>query len=289
MDEQDRDKDAFYVVRKGDFVGIYKTLRDCQAQLGSSVTSPSVSVFKGYGLSKDTEEFLNSHGLKNALYSIHIGDVQNDLFGQLVPCPFQQPASSGGNSVQKHYPPKSSLERIGSMEVIASSSNLTDSRKKFLISDDIVKTQAVSSCSSCILEFDGASKGNPGPAGAGAVLRAEDGSMVFRLREGLGTATNNVAEYRALILGLKHALRKGYKHIRVRGDSNLVCMQIQGLWKINNQNLAILCKDAKELKDQFASFQIEHVLREFNSDADVQANLAVNLRVGQIEEECKRK
>ncbi|GMP30377.1 hypothetical protein CsSME_00005072 [Camellia sinensis var. sinensis] len=78
---------------------------------------------------------------------------------------------------------------------------------------------------SCTIEFDGASKGNPGLAGAGAMLRADDGSMVCRLREGVGIATNNVAEYRAVILGLKYALKKGFKHVRVQGDSKLVCMQ----------------------------------------------------------------
>ncbi|XP_043808659.1 uncharacterized protein LOC122722291 isoform X2 [Manihot esculenta] len=254
----EEEKDAFYVVRKGDIVGIYKNLRDCQTQAGSSVCNPSVSVFKGYGLPKEAEEYLVSQGLKNAAYSICAADVQSDLFGKLVPCPFQQPASSGGKAVYKDSPPKRFQEVRNSV-------------------------------SSCILEFDGASKGNPGLAGAGAVLRAEDGSIVCRLREGLGTATNNVAEYRAVILGLKHALRKGFKHIRVRGDSNLVCMQIQGLWKIKNQNLAGLCKEANELKNKFISFHIEHVLREFNSEADTQANLAVNLKDGQIEEECARK
>ncbi|KAH0717483.1 hypothetical protein KY290_014088 [Solanum tuberosum] len=75
------------------------------------------------------------------------------------------------------------------------------------------------------LNFDGASKGNPGLAGAGAVLRAVDGSVVYWLREGLGFATNNVAEYRGVILGLKYVLEKGFKHIQVQGDSKLVCMQ----------------------------------------------------------------
>ncbi|KAL3499740.1 hypothetical protein ACH5RR_038833, partial [Cinchona calisaya] len=79
---------------------------------------------------------------------------------------------------------------------------------------------------SCTLEFDGASKGNPGQAGAGVVLRADDGSLSCRLREGLGIATCNVAEYRAIILGLKYALDKGFTSIRVRGDSKLVCMQM---------------------------------------------------------------
>ncbi|KAG1362721.1 hypothetical protein COCNU_10G009400 [Cocos nucifera] len=78
---------------------------------------------------------------------------------------------------------------------------------------------------SCVLEFDGASKGNPGKSGAGAILRTEDGTVVSRLCEGLGNVTNNVAEYRALILGMKYALKKGFKQIRVQGDSYLVCMQ----------------------------------------------------------------
>ncbi|KAM3361417.1 hypothetical protein P3S68_016271 [Capsicum galapagoense] len=76
------------------------------------------------------------------------------------------------------------------------------------------------------LNFDGSSNGNPGPAGAGAVLLAADGSMVYRLREGLGVATNNFAEYRGLILGPKFKLKKGFKHIQVQGDSKLVCMQV---------------------------------------------------------------
>jgi ribonuclease HI len=107
-----------------------------------------------------------------------------------------------------------------------------------------------------ILHFDGASKGNPGKAGAGAVLMTEDGRVVLsilnaltkfvvylcslslthfmsnvtlkisRLREGLGVVTNNVAEYRGLILGLKYAIRHGFRRIKVHGDSQLVCNQV---------------------------------------------------------------
>jgi len=77
-----------------------------------------------------------------------------------------------------------------------------------------------------ILHFDGASKGNPGKAGAGAVLMTEDGRVISRLREGLGIVTNNVAEYRGLILGLKYAIRHGFRRIRVHGDSQLVCNQV---------------------------------------------------------------
>ncbi|GMY13426.1 ribonuclease hi [Fagus crenata] len=285
------EKDAFYVVRKGDIIAIYKSLTDCQLQTGPSVSNPSISVYKGYCLSKDAEEYLASHGLKNSTYSVGAGDVTGDLFGKLVACPYQQPASSGVKAANKDSPTKRLQEVLDSdnVEVVGSTSFLTNPQKKHFKSDYCNETQAISSsCHSCILLFDGASKGNPGLAGAGAVLRAEDGSMVCQLREGVGIATNNVAEYRAVILGLRHAVKKGYKHIRVQGDSKLVCMQIQGVWKTKNQNMADLCKVAKDLKDKFVSFQINHVLREFNSEADAQANLAINLKDGQVEEDCRK-
>ncbi|CAN1322121.1 Uncharacterized protein Mb2253c, partial [Linum perenne] len=134
------------------------------------------------------------------------------------------------------------------------------------------------------LYFDGASKGNPGPAGAGAVLYSPDGKMVWRLCEGVGVATNNVAEYRGLLLGLKQALKRGLTDISVQGDSNLVCMQIQGIWKIKNKNLLNVGQEARELKERFRTFQIRHIPREFNAEADALANQAVHLRDGQVKE-----
>ncbi|CAA3010211.1 uncharacterized protein LOC105177166 isoform X2 [Olea europaea subsp. europaea] len=278
------EKDAFYVVRRANTFGVYKSLSDLQAVLQSSVNDPLLSVFKGYGLSREAEDYLSSHGLKNAIYSIDASDVQDDLFGQLVTCPFRHPNSSKDKAVSKNYPEKRPQEIVGSASFADSS------QQKHVKLDNFLPVPPVSSyCSSCILEFDGASKGNPGLAGAGAVLRAADGSMVFRLREGMGVATNNAAEYRGLILGLKYAISKGFKHIRAQGDSKLVCMQIQGLWKCKNQNMAELCKVAKELKDQFMSFQISHVERDFNTEADAQANLGVYLKMGEIQAESDMK
>ncbi|XP_022863050.1 uncharacterized protein LOC111383202 [Olea europaea var. sylvestris] len=109
--------------------------------------------------------------------------------------------------------------------------------------------------------------------------------MGFGLREGLGVATTSVAEYRGIILGLKSALGKGFTSIRVRGDSKLVCMQIQGLWRVKNRNISCLFEEATKLKDRFLSFQIVHVLRDLNSEADAQANLAVDLAEGEVREE----
>ncbi|KZV57709.1 hypothetical protein F511_03169 [Dorcoceras hygrometricum] len=287
------DKDAFYVVRKGNTVGVYKSISDLQSVLRSSVNDPSVSVFKGFGLSREAEEYLSSHGLGSAIYSIEASAVKDDLFGQLATCPFREPNNSKDKSVSKNHLEKrpqifstecssffSPLSPSLSTQLeVAGSASFASHHLKSSKLDNFLQVQPVSSyCSSCILEFDGASKGNPGPAGAGAVLRAADGNMVFRVREGVGIATNNVAEYRGAILGLKYALQKGFKHIRVQGDSKLVCMQVQGLWKTKNQNMAELCKVARELKDQFMSFEICHIEREYNTEADSQANLAVHLK-----------
>ncbi|XP_052172776.1 uncharacterized protein LOC127788482 [Diospyros lotus] len=270
----DEEKNAFFVVRKGDIVGIYKNLSDCQIQVGSSISDPPVSVYKGYSMPQDTEEYLLSRGLKNALYSIRAADLKEDLFGPLVPCPFQQPPSSIVETPSKDLPAKRSHEVLGAetMEVIASTSIAIDPSRKHIKR-------------SCILEFDGASKGNPGQAGAGAVLRADDGTVICRLRQGLGIATCNAAEYRAILLGMKEALKKGYTNIRAVGDSKLVCLQVQGIWKVKNQNMSELHGEVKKLKDKFLSFEISHVLRNLNSEADAQANLATHLADGQIEEE----
>ncbi|XP_068462751.1 uncharacterized protein [Phaseolus vulgaris] len=278
----EKEKDAFYVVRKGDVVGIYNSLADSQAQVGSSVCNPPVSVYKGYSLSKDTEEYLASHGLKNALYTIRAADLKEDLFGMLIPCPFQEPSTKEGTS-NMDVPKKRSLRVPGQDEQKAVSEDPL--RKKVKLEHNAVAEAPSHSTRTCTLEFDGASKGNPGKSGAGAVLRAIDGSLICRLREGVGVATNNAAEYRAMILGMKYALKKGFTGIRIQGDSKLVCMQIDGSWKVKNENLSTLYKVAKELKDKFSSFQINHVLRNFNSDADAQANLAINLADGQVQEE----
>ncbi|XP_006363529.1 uncharacterized protein [Solanum tuberosum] len=285
------DRDGFFVVRKGNLVGVYKNLSDCQTQVGSSICDPPVSVYKGYAMPKDTEEYLLSCGLKNALYSIRAADLTEDLFGTLVPCPFQQPSSSKGG-IPEHMTKKRSQDVMWSEYTDAAGSAVIsndDSLRKHVKLDDHKGDQALpSGQQSCTLEFDGASKGNPGLAGAGAVLRADDGSFICRLREGLGVATNNAAEYRAIILGLNYALSKGFTSIRVQGDSKLVCMQIQGLWKVKNQNISTLYEQAKQLKDRFLSFRIIHVLRESNSDADAQANIAVELANGQIQEEIEK-
>ncbi|KAL6641029.1 hypothetical protein ACP70R_019210 [Stipagrostis hirtigluma subsp. patula] len=148
-----------------------------------------------------------------------------------------------------------------------------------------VDAQPVSRHMVGILHFDGASKGNPGKGGAGAVLMAEDGRVISRLREGLGVVTNNVAEYRGLILGLKYAITQGFEKIKVNGDSQLVCYQVGGIWQVRKQNMMELCNEVRKLKEKFQSFEINHVRRELNAEADRQANIGVTLASGTVSEE----
>ena len=123
---------------------------------------------------------------------------------------------------------------------------------------------------------DGAARGNPGPATAGFVL--DDPTGCERVARGiaLGVATNNVAEYRALVEGLTEALALGVSEIAVRMDSELVVRQMTGRYRVKNEGLKPLFREAQTLAGRFRSFAIEHVRREMNSRADAAANRALD-------------
>jgi ribonuclease HI len=126
------------------------------------------------------------------------------------------------------------------------------------------------------INFDGGSRGNPGPAGIGVVLSAEDGTPLVTLGKYVGVATNNVAEYMALILGLREAAKLGAAKIRVRGDSELVIKQMRGEYRVKNPALKQLFDQAQSLAGGFDSVGFEHNLRHHNSLADKLANLAMD-------------
>ena len=126
-----------------------------------------------------------------------------------------------------------------------------------------------------LLYADGAARGNPGPAGSGALILDERGQVLAELTLSLGHATNNVAEYRALILGLEEARRRGIDDVEVRMDSLLVVRQMQGLWKIKHPGLRPLALRAGALLAEFPRRSIEHIPREENGRADQLANRAI--------------
>ncbi len=122
------------------------------------------------------------------------------------------------------------------------------------------------------LHTDGGARGNPGPAGIGVVLQAEDGEVIAEIGRGIGVATNNVAEYAALIAGLELALSRGVTQVDIYVDSELVVSQLLGKWKIKKDTLRPLAIKARALMNRFESFTISHVKRELNADADKLAN-----------------
>jgi probable phosphoglycerate mutase len=123
-----------------------------------------------------------------------------------------------------------------------------------------------------ILNTDGGARGNPGPAGIGVVLRAGNGDPIATVARGIGVATNNVAEYAALIEGLELALAHGVDDIVVRLDSELVVNQVNGAWKIKDEKLRPLAVRARALLDRFARSEVSHVRRADNAEADGLAN-----------------
>lgn len=126
------------------------------------------------------------------------------------------------------------------------------------------------------IQFDGGSRGNPGPAGIGVVLSAQDGTPLVTLGRFIGRATNNVAEYRALITGLEKARELGAKKILIRGDSELIVKQMRGEYRVKNPDLRDLYDEAQFLLHQFDNAKIEHNYREKNALADKLANLAMD-------------
>jgi probable phosphoglycerate mutase len=127
-----------------------------------------------------------------------------------------------------------------------------------------------------ILYADGAARGNPGPAGAGAVLLDADGHVLAELTKHLGHATNNVAEYNALIIGLEEAKRRGVDDLEVHMDSKLVVEQMNGRWKIKHPNMKPLAIRAGELWGSFPRRSISHIPREENLIADALSNRAID-------------
>ncbi len=122
------------------------------------------------------------------------------------------------------------------------------------------------------LHTDGGARGNPGPAGIGVVLTDPRGEVIAEIARGIGHATNNVAEYEALIAGLELALERGVSDVEIFVDSELVASQVSGNWKIKSDRLRALAVRARRLMNQFSKSSIGHVGRAGNADADRLAN-----------------
>jgi ribonuclease HI len=127
-----------------------------------------------------------------------------------------------------------------------------------------------------VVHVDGGARGNPGPAAAACVISTPEGEIVGEHAQLLGATTNNVAEYRALILGLQHARELGASEVDVIGDSELIAKQVQGEYKVRKEALRPLHREALAALAQFQRFSIRTVPREQNARADALVNEALD-------------
>jgi ribonuclease HI len=127
-----------------------------------------------------------------------------------------------------------------------------------------------------VLWSDGAARGNPGPAGIGIMLKTKDGRILAAEGRFVGRTTNNVAEYKALLLGLERALERGVRRLEVRADSELLIKQLKGQYRVKSEGLKPLYTEARALIQRFESVKLEHVRRELNVEADRLANAGID-------------
>jgi ribonuclease HI len=124
--------------------------------------------------------------------------------------------------------------------------------------------------------IDGGSRGNPGPASYGVVIRDPRGEIVARLKKYIGRTTNNVAEYYGLIAALDYAQSNSIRALRVESDSELLVKQMRGQYKVKSADLKPLYERAKKMSQAIPAFRIDHVYREQNREADLLANEAMD-------------
>jgi len=127
-----------------------------------------------------------------------------------------------------------------------------------------------------VINADGASRGNPGPAAIGVTIKDDKGNLVTSISRRIGRATNNQAEYRAIIAGLEKAIELGAREVMIYSDSELIVKQINGRYRIKNTSLRILYENLVKLISPLEKFSIQHVPRKRSIEADVLANKALD-------------
>jgi ribonuclease HI len=137
-----------------------------------------------------------------------------------------------------------------------------------------------------LLRTDGGARGNPGPAAAAFVLESPDGSVLTSGGKFLGETTNNVAEYEALLWGLRNAIDREARPLTVHSDSELMVRQLEGRYRVKNEGLTPLYEEARRLIARLGDVRVVHVRREDNRDADRLCNEAMDCR-GSVGDACE--
>jgi ribonuclease HI len=124
--------------------------------------------------------------------------------------------------------------------------------------------------------IDGGARGNPGPAGYGVHVVDDQGNILAEIYEGIGNATNNVAEYRGLLAALEWSISHGHTRVHIKSDSLLLVQQVNGVYRIKHEGLIPLYRQARHLMAKVGKVTLEHVRREQNKDADRLSNLGMD-------------
>ncbi|MHC4267800.1 MAG: ribonuclease HI family protein [Planctomycetota bacterium] len=130
-----------------------------------------------------------------------------------------------------------------------------------------------------VVNVDGASRGNPGESGIGVAIFDKNSNLINEACDYLGVATNNIAEYKALILGIKLSMEYNAKKILFKSDSELMVKQIKGEYKVKNTRLKLLFTEVQDLLKKLPDWKIMHVRREENSEADLLANKGIDMSI----------
>jgi ribonuclease HI len=175
-------------------------------------------------------------------------------------------------SVKKKFPhQKDDIIR----DVLLEASQFFDKKKTITSKAVTPKGAAPKGAGSFTIYVDGASKGNPGISAAGVMIKDADGNNAALIKKYLGVMTNNMAEYNALIIGLKGALKLNGRKVNIFMDSELVVKQIKGEYRVKNEKLKLLYDTAVNLLKKFDKYGIKHIERSKNSIADSLANEAI--------------
>jgi ribonuclease HI len=150
------------------------------------------------------------------------------------------------------------------------------SKGKSLFAEAAPEAKPAAAAAAYRINIDGGSRGNPGPAAYGVLIRDANGGVVAKLKKYIGRFTNNVAEYYGLIAAMDYAQSHGVRAIRIESDSELLVKQMRGQYKVKSADLQPLYERAQKMSKAFDSFRIDHVYREQNREADALANEALD-------------
>jgi ribonuclease HI len=276
-------KPKFYGVAQGRTPGVYTTWDEARAQ----VDGIKGAVHKSFSTREEAARWVSEKNPEMISVPNLVGDEARPSAARPDPSTLRSPPTSPG----KPRAPRGASSMAGAREM-STSARVTAAAEgpsggngnEPTRADDDAAAAAPSAPltdGTYTLFFDGASRGNPGPAGAGALIRRDaDSRVVFEIAEYLGDdKTNNEAEYIALVGGLRKAAELGIRNLAVKGDSTLVVNQVNGRWKVKTEHLRPMRDEARRLIDgNFrGSMALSHVRREHNSEADSLANVAITV------------